>query len=160
LYVIVQTTLFSIPLYIVFLLFYAATALLMYEDLKNFSVPVSWLGAWSLLTVAIWYLLNFRQLYFWDAALMIAVILVSLSLMVLIKRLPLSSMTDLFGGADVIVLLLLCLLFGFQAVTAILLGSIILSFLYLLIVKKRKSDKRIPLLTMLLPWVLVALLIL
>jgi Ca2+/Na+ antiporter len=97
--------------------------------------------------------------YYLDAFIFLIVLVLSLGMVLLIKKLPLKSISELFGVADIIVLTVVTLLLSFQVSTYMLIGAIFCSFCYLVIAKKqRKKDARIPFLLMFLPWTFVALL--
>ncbi|WKZ24159.1 MAG: prepilin peptidase [Candidatus Dojkabacteria bacterium] len=142
------------------LLLYSTTALIMYEDYKNYSIPVSWLVSWSIMFAGMWYLYFTGPVYFVDAGLILTVLLFSLAFVLLRKRYKLKQVGDLFGAADVIVLLLFALFLGFQKTTWILLLSLVGAFAFLLLEKRLKQGQQIPLLTVMIPWGVIALLFL
>jgi len=129
----------------------------MYEDAKNYSVPISWLAAWLLTYVGFWLILGPYSLYWVDTLLMAGVL--GLSLIVVRARRPENdrSIASLFGSADIIVLGVFTLLLGFERTTGVLLLTLLLSGVYLLWQRRLKIGQRIPLLTMMLLWGIVAL---
>jgi leader peptidase (prepilin peptidase)/N-methyltransferase len=134
------------------------SALLMYEDLKNFSVPVSWFAVWAVSIIA--FLLSIGHVnwfLFPDVAILLSVIIVSLLVVISIKKLPIATFSDLFGLADVLALSLFTLFFGYMKVTLLLPVLLVLALLYLILRRKLSKSEKIPLLTLLLPLFYVAL---
>jgi len=139
------------------LLLYCVTALLMYEDAKRFSVPITGLVTWAVVFGISWFVLGARQLFLLDTLFMGGVLGVSLLVVALQKHGGLKSLTTLFGAADLIVLLEFALLLGFQKTTGILLFSMISALAFLVWQKRLKIGQQVPLLTVMLPWGLIAL---
>lgn len=139
------------------LVLYCVMALLMYEDAKNFSVPVAWLVAWSVVFGVTWYVLGAGQLLFVDTLLMACVLGLSLLVVAARKSGGLKSLSTLFGMADVIVLLEFALLLGFQKTTGVLIFSMISAIAFLVWKNRLKIGQQVPLLTVMLPWGLIAL---
>ena len=104
-----------------------------------------------------WFVLGARQLFLLDTLFMGGVLGVSLLVVALQKHGGLKSLTTLFGAADLIVLLEFALLLGFQKTTGILLFSMISALAFLVWQKRLKIGQQVPLLTVMLPWGLIAL---
>lgn len=142
------------------LLLYCATWLLMYEDLKHYSVPVSWLVSWGVFFIVVWLQLSYGRLYWLDTLIMVGVLALSIFVVALRKPKEERSIGSLFGMADFLVLIIFSLLLGFQATTVILLMTMINAILFLVMQKKLRTGQRLPLLTVMLPWGLIALMLL
>lgn len=137
----------------VYLLLYCTSWLLMYEDGKHYSVPVSWLISWGITYVLAWFFTSStHQVYPPDTLLMAATLGLALVSVALRKPKEERSISQLFGAADFIVLFLFVLLLGFQYTTVILVLTMINAVLYLLMRKQLKAGQRLPLLTVMLPW--------
>lgn len=143
----------------VLLFLYCATWLLMYEDARNYSVPVSWLVVWAISFGGSWYLFGERQVFLLDALLMAGVLILSLLVVVIRKPKEERDLSSLFGGADFIALGVFALFLGFEKTTLILILTLLSSGVFLLWQKRLKIGQRVPLLTVMLPWGLLALLI-
>lgn len=126
--------------------------LLIYEDLRHFSVPLPWFVTWIVSYVGVWYVLGNRQLYWLDALLAVVSIGLSLFTVSLSKRQEQVDIGSMFGIADTLALIVIALLLGFSQTTVVLVGALILSIGYLVIGKRLKIGQKIPFLTMLLPW--------
>jgi len=136
---------------------YCVTALLMYEDAKRFSVPISWLITWAVAFGITWFALGAGPLFIVDTLLMVVVLGLSLLVVSLQKPGGLKSLTTLFGAADLVVLLEFALFLGFQKTTGVLLFSLISVLVFLVWQKRLKIGQQVPLLTAMLPWGLIAL---
>lgn len=142
------------------LLLYCATALLMYEDYKSYSVPVSWLVSWMFIFAATWWSVGGGRIFYADTFLMIGVLFLSLGVVYIRKPKESRSFSNLFGAADILVLILFSLLLGFQKTTWVLIFSMVGAILFLLFQKRLRVGQRLPLLTVMLPWGIIALLLL
>lgn len=136
-----------------FLLLYCATWLLMYEDGKNYSVPVSWLISWCVIYVLTWYFVSIsHHVYLPDVLLMAGTLGLALLSVAIRKPKQERSISKLFGAADFIVLFLFVILLGFQSTTFILVLTMINAIVYLLTKNQLHSGQKLPLLTVMLPW--------
>ncbi len=142
------------------LVLYCTTALLMYEDYKRYSVPVSWLVSWIVFYFFTWWANGAGTLYYWDTLLILAVLGVSILVVYLRKSSEDRSFSGMFGSADLFVLVLFALLLGFQKTTWVLVFSMVGAVFFLLSKKRLKVGQRLPLLTVMLPWGIIALLLL
>ena len=140
------------------LICYCATFLLMYEDLHKYSVPISWLVFWCIITLAEWYVLGNTTVHIWDTLLTVGVLVLSIGVVALRKPAEERDIANMFGAADVVVLLLYSLLFGFQWTTGILVFTMINAILFLILQNRLKAGQKLPLLTVMLPWGLLAFL--
>lgn len=142
-----------------FLFLYCVSWLLMYEDAKNYSVPVSWLLVWVIAYALVWLILGGRHVFWLDSALLLAVLALSFAIVLFRRQKADRDLGSLFGGADMVVLAAFVLLCGFEKTTGILVLSLLSSALYLLYQKRLKIGQRVPLLTLILPWGVLALLL-
>jgi leader peptidase (prepilin peptidase)/N-methyltransferase len=137
---------------------YCVTWLLMYEDAKHYSVPVSWLLTWAISFASVWLLFDGGKIYWVDMLLMSAVLVLSVFVVSIRRKTALKELSSLFGGADVIVLGVITVFMGFEKTTFILILTLLTSGVYLLWQKRLKVGQRVPLLTMMLMWGLAVLL--
>ncbi|MCC7304264.1 prepilin peptidase [bacterium] len=139
------------------LLLYCATILLMYEDYKNYSVPVTWLISWLCFYALSWWSIGGRKMYLSDTLLMLGVLALSLLIVYFKRPKKNRSISSLFGTADILVLVQFALLLGFQKTTWVLVFSMIGAFFFLLWQKRLEVGQRLPLLTVMLLWGVIAL---
>ncbi len=137
---------------------FACTSLLMYEDSKRFSVPVSWLVVGQLSLVLLWYLMGNSTIFYLDILLILGIIVLSVGLVKLLKRDENIEFGALFGSADIIAFSVAVGLLGFTRMTIILAIVAVMAMFYLLMQKRLRSGQKIPLLTLFLPLVFMSLL--
>lgn len=138
----------------------STTLLLAYEDLKNYSVPISWLLSWLASYAGFWFILGHRTLHWPDMFGVLFILGLSLIVVKASKKDKKLEYKDMFGMADVIVLALMGLLIGFQPVTVVLVLSMVSAIIYLFMQGKEIMGQQLPLLTMMLPWSILALILL
>jgi len=142
------------------LLAISTTALLMYEDYKRYSVPITWLLSWAISIVFFWFVLGGGKIFFASSLAFIFVFAFSLLLVRFItKSEKRRAFKDMFGIADFVVLVLLSLLVGFDGVMYVLTATSLASVSLLFIQKRLKLGQKLPLLTTMLPWVLLAVIL-
>lgn len=137
---------------------FCCTSLLMYEDSRNFSVPLSWLVTGQAALLLFWFSLGNTTFYFLDVLLILGIVALSVGLVKFVKRDEGIDFGSLFGSADVIVFAVSVGMIGFARMTVILALVAVMALFYLLTQQRLKTGQKIPLLTLLLPLVFVSLL--